>query len=156
MIPEVPADMPRTTCACPECRACCSRQPGPLIPGQLQTIAAHLGKTVREASAYFVASPGGRLANRATGAQLRVGTITPRMKAGRCVFLGPEGACRIHSVAPFGCSHFDTHMSAAEGHRRGVWMMRLQASDEAYQSLRRTLTPAASHRPLPYPTEAHR
>ena len=152
-IPEVPADMPRTTCACPECQACCSRQPGPLIPGQLEAIAAHLGKTLREASASFVASPGGVMGNRATGQTLAVGTITPRMKAGRCVFLQADDRCAIHPVAPFGCSHFDTHMPAAEGQRRGLWMMQLQASDPAYQSLRRTLTPAASHRPLPYPTE---
>jgi Fe-S-cluster containining protein len=140
----------RTTCACPECQACCTRQPGPLIPGQLEAIAAYLGKTVREASSLFVASPGGVMGNRATGAQLRVGTITPRMKDGRCVFLDRQGACRIHPVAPFGCSHFDTHMSGEEGQRRGLWMMRLQASDEAYQSLRRTLAPATSHRPLAY------
>src|SRR5262245_411680 len=133
----------RTVCACPECRACCTRQPGPLLPGELERIAAHLGQTVREASAKFWASPGGRIGNRATGQTLDVPTITPRMRAGRCVFLSQDGEdrCTIHEVAPFGCAYFDTHMDAAEGQRRGLYMMKLQASGEparAYQSLRRT------------------
>src|SRR5262245_43773380 len=144
----VPFD--RTVCDCPECRACCRRQPGPLLPGQLEAIAAHLGKPLRETAALFVASPGGVMGNRATGRTLRVGTITPRMRAGRCVFLDPEERCTIHAVAPFGCAYFDTHMSAEEGQRRGLWMMKLQATDPAYQSLRRTLAPAASYRPTSY------
>src|SRR5262245_63190386 len=91
----------RTVCNCPGCTACCSRQPGPLLPGELEAIAAHLGKTLREASSLFWASPGGKMGNRATGQTLAVGTITPRMRDGRCVFLDREGACRVHAVAAF-------------------------------------------------------
>jgi Fe-S-cluster containining protein len=148
MSPEHP--FTRTSCACPACQACCTRQPGPLLPGELEAIAAHLGTTVRDASHKFWASPGGVLGHRATGQTLRVGTITPRLRAGRCVFLDAESRCTIHAVAPFGCAYFDTHMTAEEAHPRGLYMMRAQATSEAYQSLRRTLAPAASHRPTAY------
>ena len=84
---SVPDPFSRTHCACPECQACCRRQPGPLVPGDLERIAAHLQLPVRVAALKFWASPGGVVANRATGEQVRVGTITPRMREGRCVFL---------------------------------------------------------------------
>lgn len=139
----------RTTCACPDCQACCTQQPGSLAAGELEAIAAHLGKPVHAVLAKFWASPGALVQNSRTGAQLRVGTITPRLVRGRCVFLDAESRCTIHAVAPYGCRMFDTHMQAADAQPRSLWLVRSQATP-AYQSLRRTLPEAASYRPRGY------
>lgn len=139
----------RTICACPACTACCTEQPGSLAAGELEAIASHLQLPVRVAALKFWASPGALVGNRATGQTFRVGTITPRLVRGRCVFLDAEDRCTIHAVAPFGCRMFDTHMDAAEAHPRSLWLVRSQA-DPAYQSLRRTLVPATSHKPRAY------
>lgn len=147
MTPDAP--FARTTCACPDCQACCTSQPGSLADGELEAIAAYLGEPVRVAALKFWASPGALLANAVTGETFRQGTITPRLVHGRCVFLSPEGACTIHPVAPFGCAAFDTHMHPAEAQPRSQWLVRSQAAP-AYQSLRRTLPPAASYRPRSY------
>jgi Fe-S-cluster containining protein len=141
----------RTVCSCAKCQACCRVQPGHLIPGQLEAIAAHLGVTVAEASASFWAS-GGAVALCADGVQRRVGTITPRfdIRAGRCVFLTDTGACRIHAVAPFGCAYFDTHMSAAEGNRRSVWGLAVIDGDAGYAAERGRLPFATHYKPRRY------
>lgn len=141
---------PRTpSCACADCVACCHDQPGSLAPGDLERIAAHLGKPVAAILAKFWASPGALLANSRTGETLRVGTITPTLRHGRCVFLDAADRCTIHPVAPFGCTHFDTHMPAAEAQPRSRWLV-LQQATAAYQSLRRTLAPATRYRPRGY------
>lgn len=139
----------RTVCSCPECVSCCTSQPGSLAAGQLEAIAAHLQLPVRVAALKFWASPGALLMNSHTGETLRLGTITPRLVRGRCVFLDSDDRCRIHAVAPFGCAYFDTHMTAAEAQPRSQWLVRSQAAP-AYQSLRRTLPPAASYKPRAY------
>lgn len=146
---EVAAPFARTTCACADCVACCSRQPGSLAPGDLERIAAFLGKPVRAILSRFWASPGALVANTHTGDVFRIGTITPRLTRGRCVFLDATDRCSIHAVAPFGCAYFDTHMPATEGQPRGSWLAHAQ-QDPAYQSLRRTLAPATSHAPSGY------
>jgi Fe-S-cluster containining protein len=87
--------------------------------------------------------------NTTTGQTFRIGTITPRMRAGRCVFLDGEDRCTIHAVAPAGCALFDTHMSAEAGQPRSLWLMRSQ-QDASYQSLRRTPPVATSHKPRSY------
>lgn len=139
----------RTTCACPECVACCHRQPGPLAPGDFEAIAAALGEDHATAKAHFWASGGAMVMDTATGRQFRIGSITPRLVRGRCVFLDDADRCRVHAVAPFGCAYFDTHMDAREGQRRGSWMA-AQQQDPAYQSLRRELPFATSYRPKGY------
>jgi Fe-S-cluster containining protein len=139
----------RTRCSCPECIRCCYTQPGSLAAGDLERIAAHLGQPVRVAALKFWASPGALVANRATGDTFRIGTITPRRVRGRCIFLSANDRCGIHPVAPFGCAYFDTHMDAAEGQRRSLYLARSQA-DAAYQSLRRTLAVATSYKPSGY------
>lgn len=69
----------------------------------------------------------------------RVGTITPKVRdSGWCVFY--ERGCRIHPVAPFGCSHFDMHMDGDEGQRRSQWHIRAIDGDAAYARLRESLT----------------
>jgi Fe-S-cluster containining protein len=145
----MPSPFSRTTCACAECVACCKRQPGPLAPGDLERIAEHRGETVEVAKAHFWASGGALVQDQTTGRQFRIGSITPRLVRGRCVFLDADDRCSIHSVAPFGCAYFDTHMTAAEGQRRGAWLARRQLDDD-YQELRRQLPFATSYKPKGY------
>lgn len=136
----------RTVCACSECLACCERQPGYLIPDDLPTISQYLGEPVEP---YLVASPGalvGRVTSRGLE-KFRVGSIVPRTvnAAGRCVFLD-EGRCRIHAVAPFGCSMFDTHQRAGEWEERSMWGIQQMMTAE-YQDKRSTLSPATTYNP---------
>jgi Fe-S-cluster containining protein len=141
-------DFKRTTCACEQCTKCCKRQPGPLADGDFERIAEHLGETRDEAKAHFWASPGA-LVKLNSGQTVRVGTITPRFRKGRCVFLDENDRCKIHSVAPFGCSHFDTHMGYDEAMSRSVWLVRSQVNEE-YQKLRDELPYSTSYKPTRY------
>jgi Fe-S-cluster containining protein len=136
-------------CSCPDCVECCHDQPGSCAPGDLERIAAYLQLPVRVAALKFWASPGAQVLNTRTGERFRIGTITPRILRGRCVFLDEAERCTIHAVAPAGCALFDTHMSAMDGQQRGAWLAHAQ-QDPAYQSLRRTLVEAASYRPRRY------
>lgn len=134
---------PRTTCDCAACRACCERQPGPLAPGDLGRISAHLRLTMPEALGLFRASPGAVVMDSRTGRVSRVGTIVPARTrpGGPCVFLSAAGRCRVHSVAPAGCALFDMHMDAATAQPRAAWLVRQQAGAD-YQRVRATLAPA--------------
>ena len=140
------APFERTACACRACVDCCKSQPGPLGPGQLEAIAAHLGKTLDEVKPDFVASPGAVVGDR-SGRVWRVGTITPRAVNGRCVFLDEQERCRIHAVAPHGCALYDTHMSREAAQAVSRWLIGEQAESESYQALRETLAPATSWKP---------
>lgn len=134
----------RTECACEECRACCKRQPGHLVPSDIQTISDHMGESVLP---FLVASPGAVLGKvTEDGVELfRVGSITPRTVSaeGRCVFLEDDERCAIHAVAPFGCAMFDTHHRSDELDGQGIKLI----MDEAYQSLRSTLPEATTYFP---------
>ena len=143
-----PYPFPRTSCACPQCVEPCTRQPGPLAPGDFERIAAHLGLAPEAARAHFWASPGAVVRDGVDGHIYRVGTITPRLEGGRCVFLDADDHCRIHAVAPAGCALFDMHMPAARAATRSMWLVRLQRDNCAYQALRATLPAAASWRPI--------
>ena len=138
----------RTTCACRTCVQSCYRQPGPLAPGDLERIAEYLGLTIEEAKKHFWASPGGMMMvnNRVH----RVGTVTPKRRRGKCVFLDDDDRCRIHPVATAGCALFDTHMPTELAKERGVWLMTAQMEDAQYQALRDELPYAQSYRPSPY------
>lgn len=136
----------RTTCACAECVQCCKEQPGALIPGDLERIAAHLGETPEEAARHFWSSPGALLMDSRSGRTFRQRTITPRAVDGRCVFLDAYDRCRVHAVSPAGCAYFDTHLSRAEGERRSFAVVVLQR-DADYQQLRTTLPAADSYKP---------
>jgi Fe-S-cluster containining protein len=145
----------RTTCACDGCVQCCRRQPGSLAGGDFQRIAGFIAekqKWTREVAFAWLkrqlwASPGALV--KAGDAVVRVGTITPRKRDGQCVFLGLKNECTIHGVAPFGCSHFDIHMSRTEAMPRSLWLVRSQL-DPAYQVLRDELPPATSYKPNAY------
>ena len=61
-------------------------------------------------SEYLAASDGALVIYR--GQPMRIPTIVPAQKPdGSCVFLDEQDRCTIHAVAPYGCSHFDTHQS---------------------------------------------
>jgi Fe-S-cluster containining protein len=139
----------RTTCACQQCTKCCKRQPGALAAGDLERIARHLQISPAEAEKYFWASPGALVRDTSTGRVHRIGSVTPQMRRGRCVFLDDNDRCSIHPVAPFGCSMFDTHMSPATAHPRSVFLAQTHL-DEEYQALRRRLPYARSYKPNRY------
>jgi Fe-S-cluster containining protein len=139
----------RTKCACADCVSCCKRQPGPLIPGDLERIAAYLGETVDEAKRHFVASGGAVVKNIATGTLTRIGSITPDSLDGRCVFLDQNDRCKIHEVAPAGCAYFDTHMNIDAAMPRSLRMVELQKRPD-YQRLRDQLPLAKTYKPNRY------
>jgi len=141
---------PRTTCACVKCVQCCKRQPGPLVPGDLERIAEFRGETLDEAKKNFWASPGA-LVKDMMGTVGRVGTITPKYdrRKKRCVFLDDNDRCTIHPVAPAGCGLFDVHMPVAEAHERSLWVIRQQMTPE-YKALRDSLPYATHHQPQNY------
>jgi Fe-S-cluster containining protein len=139
----------RTKCACEQCVGCCKRQPGPLIPGDLERIAALRGESVEEAKANFWASPGALVKHLSTGKVQRIGTITPRYRKGRCVFLDEHDRCSIHEAAPFGCAFFDTHMSNVTAQPRSVFAAQA-AEDPEYQELRNSLPYAQHYKPSRY------
>lgn len=134
----------RTSCACAECVKCCKRQPGPLAGGDYERIQEHLGASDDEMKKLFCASPGALVLR--GGVVRRVGTITPQRRKGKCVFLDDNDRCKIHAVAPFGCSHFDTHMGAAMAQERSQWLVRTQ-ENPAYQQLRKQLPYTGSYKP---------
>lgn len=140
---------PRTTCACAACCIGCKTCPGPLIPGDLERIAAHRGLTdpleiKRFAKQHFCASEGGKYVTIVNGQQFvgDVPTVTPQQRPdGSCVFL-EEGRCSIHPVSPFGCSHYDTHMAKEAADERTRASMAAILSSPGYQALRAMLVAA--------------
>jgi len=159
MEPSTSSDAPfeRTVCACEGCRACCKRQPGSLRPGDYEAIVAFVERTqqmTHDDAVAFVrsrlcASPGALVKEMATGRTYRIGTITPRYRKGRCVFLDANERCEIHEAAPAGCAFFDTHMSQWTAMPRSQWLATMQ-EDATYQALRNTLPMAQHYKPFSY------
>lgn len=140
----------RTVCACEADREHCTRQPGYLVPGDMERMAGHLHLHLSELAHGLRASPGAVVGDSVTGHLFRIGTIVPAMAGGRCVFLDDDGRCGVHAVAPFGCSHFDAHMPEAEAKRRSAWGLRLIMTDAQYAAARARLVPAATWEPRTY------
>lgn len=142
----------RTVCACHQCKQNCKEQPGYLIPGDMERIAEHLNQPMDQVRKMFWASPGAVVMDTVTRRMFRIGTITPRFDRRKraCVFLTEENQCSIHAVAPFGCSHFDTHMKAPEALKRSAWGMDLVQSTPDYTKLRASLPFAEHWRPKGY------
>lgn len=127
---------PRTVCACPEDKACCTR-PAHLIPSDIKRLEKQV---VGPIDRYLRASPGAVVLK--NGNIERVPTIVPARTAdGRCVFLSLEDRCRVHENAPFGCAYFDMHMDAGEGHARSVWGLMKIMESPTYTEFRETLKP---------------
>ena len=97
----------RTYCSCGDCRSFCRTRPGALAPGDIDAIAEHLG--LEYASASFIAEhmeatqDGPRTAT-PEFPDGRTPAMRPKMVDGKCVFLGDDGKCKVHPVAPFECS----------------------------------------------------
>jgi len=135
-----------TTCACKPDRKNCKRQPGHLLPGQIQKIADYLGKSLERTRKLFWNSPG-MILEKGTE-RFRVRTITPRFRKGKCIFLDKRERCKIHPVAPFGCRYFDVHMDYEEGQRRSHWgLEQIMERGEEYRSERDSLVEATSWQP---------
>ena len=139
-----------TVCSCKLDQQNCRRQPGHLLPGQLEEIAEYLNKTLEEIRELFWASPGMVLRRQEDHRNVRLRTITPKIKHDKCVFYR-QGMCTIHEVAPFGCRFFDAHMSAAEGQKRAMWgVNQILTQLEEYEAQRDQLDEATSWRPKSY------
>ena len=147
--PEVPVDFNRTKCACSRCVACCKRQPAAIVLEDWERIKKKLLTDDEGMRKKFWASPGALVKDTLTGETRRIGSITPRYSHGKCIFLDENDRCRIHDVAPFGCSYFDTHMTAFDGHPRSVWMATQHQRPE-FQALRNTLPMANHYKPFRY------
>lgn len=109
----------RTVCDCGACKINCEFVPGFLLPSDIRRIAEHLGYSnlVEFALDNLLASPGAIVLDR--GQVRRIQTLVPaRRQDGACLFLDEENRCRIHGVAPYGCSHFDAHQTDEEANRR--------------------------------------
>ena len=109
----------RTVCACAGCARHCRQVPGYLIPADVPRISRALGcaSPFVFALKYLLASPGATVAR--GGTLYQIPTLVPRRQAnGACVFLDDNNRCRIHAVAPYGCSFFDAHQAPAEADER--------------------------------------
>lgn len=129
----------RTVCSCEACVECCTRQPGPLAPHDVEPILKHLGAG---GEALLVASAGATVAK--DGKTFRIPTITPARDhaTGWCVFLTPEKRCSIHELAPFGCAFFDVHMAYDEAMPRAKWYLTEILKHPEYWELRSKLAEA--------------
>ena len=139
---------PRTICACPRDVAQCAR-PAHLIPSDVPVLIERLVETKRidpehatigGLGTWLRASKGAVVMDSQTGQVVRVGTITPKVRHGQCVFLTKDKQCSIHDVAPFGCAYFDVHMPRAEADQRSLWGLQQIMLSAAYMYTR-TLLP---------------
>jgi len=124
----------RTICGCSKCRRPCRTMPGMLIPGDLERIAEYLNHPIKAVLGEVLASPGALVGTRTPfGIRMgRVPTIVPATCKGRCVFLEEDDQCAVHLVAPYGCSHFDFHMSKVEGDERSEAALRAILTSRSY------------------------
>jgi len=145
---------PRTECDCTACTQCCKEQPGPLAPGDLEKIRAHLPHLTNDQFLGLFRSSDGALVQLrgADGVvvQRRQRTIVPLYHRHRkaCVFLDND-KCSIHAVKPAGCAIFDTHMDKGSAEARSYWLVMQQADDD-YQEQRRQLKVSDHYRPRSY------
>jgi Fe-S-cluster containining protein len=150
--PKLQHDFERSTCACEHCVACCKRQPGSLIDGDFERIVEFTAKkqnwsfevALEWVKKHLWASPGALVMTQ--DGLHRVGSITPQMRKGKCVFLDDNDRCTIHAVSPFGCAYYSTHMPAGQAQERSVFAVRSQVQP-AYQALRNQLPYARSYKP---------
>jgi Fe-S-cluster containining protein len=100
--------------------------PGYLMPGDAKKIANHLGEEFSDEflKKYFQASDGPRVMQRtATGNHVfHIPTLVPKLTDTGCVFL-ENGRCKVHPVAPAGCSYHDMYMNAQQGEERSTYFL---------------------------------
>jgi Fe-S-cluster containining protein len=105
-------------CACEKCVSACRRDPGRLIPADVQKLAALLGVGAEELKREYLVIIPARNSHVRFLAPAKIkaarflaapGTVVPDYYAeekGRCVFLSAEGACRVHEAKPFECAAY--------------------------------------------------
>lgn len=140
----------RTVCCCSECVRCCETQPGSLVNDDIAPLEQATGEPL---ATNFVASPGAIVGKVRPNGRLEifsVGSIAPRTvnDTGRCVFLTEDRKCRVHAVAPFGCSMFDVHMGHHAAQERLTWSVMDMMRPE-YVEVRKTLPPATTWKGRP-------
>ncbi len=125
----------RTVCACDACRGYCAHLSGMVSPADLERWRTEGLVGVSDIERWllhaFAASPGALVLH--NGAAQRIHTIVPRrLPSGACLFYSrAHGACLIHATAPYGCSHFDSHMPRAEADPRSLRALEAIAADWA-------------------------
>jgi hypothetical protein len=109
--------------------------PGYLIPGDVERIAEAQGQELSEEWLLdtFMHSEGATVLGMGPKGPVRVQipTIVPKDRDGKCKLLTDDGKCSVHGSAPFGCSHFDTHMDEATGAPRSEAGVMAVAADLA-------------------------
>jgi hypothetical protein len=110
--------------------------PGYLIPGDVERIAAAQGQELSEEWLLdtFMHSAGASVLGMGPSGipqLVQIPTIVPKDRGGKCVLLTDDGKCSVHGSSPFGCSYFDTHMSAEVGAPRSEAGVMAVASDLA-------------------------
>ncbi|MBM3270397.1 MAG: hypothetical protein FJZ01_22405 [Candidatus Sericytochromatia bacterium] len=118
----------RTECDCDADVAFCRQIPGQLIGADLDALEREIGPDALEDC--LQASRGAKIV--LDDREWRVPTIRPRMRDGRCVFLGDDARCRVHAIAPFGCAYFDAHMSREISDARAWWGIAAIVADPRY------------------------
>ena len=112
----VKSQFQRTICDCNGCSSHCRIKPGFLIPSDIQAIEEFCEHRIDETPVFRLSSKTRVMIGNIV---MPLITITPNVKDdGSCIFLNDEGKCDIHPVSPFGCSHFDGHMSFVESEKR--------------------------------------
>ena len=104
------------SCRCELCVSACRRDPGRLVPADIEPLARLLGLTPAELLArHLVLRPlpgpeGGYALAPVKGKAHRLlvdpGTVVPSYYEGEdgwCVFLAENGECRVHAAKPFEC-----------------------------------------------------
>lgn len=106
--------------------------PGALALEDLEPIREELGaSTLNDLATSSLLVSDGALVALPNGKEIRLRTLVPATQSdGSCQFLQND-RCRIHRVAPFGCSHFDAHMSKEESDRRSHALCVSLAEDAA-------------------------
>jgi hypothetical protein len=120
--------VPRTVCACKECKRNCQFMPGFLIPADLERLAPNMNwvDLFDWAERNLLASPGALVMK--DGELFRIPTLVPAVKAdGSCIHL-TNGQCGIHENAPFGCAFFD----CGPDRRDGIVVASLTAVHKAF------------------------
>lgn len=109
----------RSSCRCTDCAGPCrGGKPGVLAPSDLDSIADYLG--LDEASPEFIKKMFHAAADGPSAPTLEFPSgETPALRPatrpdGTCVFLGADGDCTIHPVAPFECGRVN-QCSPADG-----------------------------------------
>lgn len=123
----------RTVCACDECRQCCKKGPGYLLPEDLPNFSINELQASLRTKILF------------SGMRefINVPTLVPRTKEdGSCVFLDENERCMIHDRSPWGCSHFDTHQEedGIERSKAGISNLLSNGKEVGYWSTWHTVT----------------